>query len=190
MSWRIRGRQSGLDARVCAILSQLARLRSRVNRQLVEEIVLAALALIIGVGALGVLAALWLSSGAFAAFCLLLMVSLVCGLAYAAVHGVRSWMTLTGAAARADQRAGLKDRLTTLLTAEPAAHDSPLWLFLVEDSLGLRDRFLPAQMVPWRVPRMLFALLLACLLAALAAFGVKRERAQLWRLRLRRRCLR
>ena len=178
MSWLMTGRQSSPDARVRAILSQLVRLRSRVNRQLIEEVAFGALALLVGVGALGALAALWLGPSEFAALCVLLAVLLVGGLTYALVRSVRSWTTLKGAAAAADQRAGLKNRLTTLLTAPQSVHDSPLWSFLVEDSHELRERFLPVRVAPWRVPRTLFALLLACLLATLAAFGVKRERAE------------
>jgi hypothetical protein len=177
MSWLMTGTQPSPDARVRAILSQLARLRSRVNRQLVEDIVFGLLALLISVGAVGTLAALWLNAREFAAVCVLLAALLAGGWVYALARGVRRWSTLKDAATVADERAGLKNRLTTLLTAPESVHHSPLWPFLVEDSHDQRERFLPVRVAPWRVPRTFFALLLACLLAGLAAFGVKRERA-------------
>jgi hypothetical protein len=178
MSLPMTGRQSSPEIRVRAVLSQLAQLRSRFNRQLLEEVTFGTLALVIGAGALGVLAALWLNAPEFAALCVGLITLVVVGLGYAVFYSVRSWTSLNRAAVEADERVGLKNRLTTLLTARQAAHRSPLWPFLVEDTLEHRDLFLPTQVVPWRIPRALFFLLFSALLAVLAVLGVKREREQ------------
>ncbi|GEM_PF-2624453 len=166
------------DPRIHSIFSQLALLRARLNRQLLLNVTLACAATVIGSAGLFMLAAIYLPVRAFAIAALVLTLGALGGVAWGVVSGVRRWTTIIRAARLADRRAELKGRLATLVAMAPQAARLPLWSFLVEDVLELRERFVPSKIAPWTIPRSLLALLLACLLAALAELALKHKRAQ------------
>lgn len=151
------------------IASQLAALRRRVNLLLVQEAVFGGLALVIGAAALVLLAAFTLRPLAF-----LLVAAMVAPVALAGLPAVagKCWRrraTLARAASLADRRAGLKDRLATLIALRAAGATPPLWPYLVEDTLSLSDRFEPAHIEGRRISSALYPFLAACMLAALVA---------------------
>lgn len=67
------------------------------------------------------------------------------------------------AASLADDRGGLKGRLTTVLMLSESGRKSELWRYLVEDTYGRRREFEPSKIEPRWVSRSFFALLIACL---------------------------
>ena len=77
------------------------------------------------------------------------------------------------AAAIADDRAELKGRLSTVVALAPGDNHSPLWSYLIEDTLGRRDEFAAAKIERRRISRAVYPLAGALVLAA-AAFPISK----------------
>ena len=80
---------------------------------------------------------------------------------------VRRWRTVPAAAALIDRRAGLQDRIVTLLAVRDQQPPARLAGFLLADTLALGRRWEPRVIVPRRVPRSVYAFVVA--LAALVS---------------------
>ncbi|MBV8139751.1 MAG: hypothetical protein JO121_29580 [Deltaproteobacteria bacterium] len=71
------------------------------------------------------------------------------------------------AAALADERAGLKGRLTTIVQTLSSRRHGALWAYLIEDALAHRDEFVPARVERRRIARSWWTPLAALAVAAL-----------------------
>jgi hypothetical protein len=148
------------------ILGQVTSLRSRLNWLALQHGLYLLLAIGISATALVMAAATMLSPLLF-----LLVVAAV------AVGGLASlWFSLrsawrrranaAAAAALADERAGLKGRITTIVQTASQRHRGMLWAYLVEDALEHRDAYLPAQIERRRIARSWWAPVAAMIFAA------------------------
>jgi hypothetical protein len=161
---RLKNRDDGLGR----IAAQLSRVKHRLNLLALQQLAFSVLGLIIGTGGVLVIAAFFLSATHFLVLGLLLAAGLVMGLPIAVVRAVRRFAAFERAAAIADQRAELNCRLGTLLAIEPAEGKSPLWPFLVEDTVSRLDEFGPDRIERHRISRAAYGFAAACLVASLA----------------------
>lgn len=155
------------EQKLWLILFQIKGLRARLNFLAFQHWFFSTLAILIG-GAALVFAAAYLAGPL--KFLIIAAAAVALGL-YGLVCAVR-WgfgghVTTAGAAAIADNRAGLKGRLLTVLSAADSPSDSPLWPYLVEDTYGLRQNFEPARIEPRWLSRSFFGLVAALGLAML-----------------------
>ncbi|MFZ0887200.1 MAG: magnesium transporter, partial [Candidatus Binataceae bacterium] len=150
------------------ILGQLGKVRRRLNSLAIQRGVFESLALAVGTAALVFGAAMLLGPLEFIAVAALLGAVLFLGVAGAVRRAWRMHADPDRAATLADLRAGLKGRLATIvaLTRE-GRRRGPLWSYLLEDTLALREEFTAARIERRRVSPSLYAFLLYCVLAAL-----------------------
>ncbi|HTR61382.1 MAG TPA: hypothetical protein VMH37_06735 [Candidatus Binataceae bacterium] len=147
------------------ILGQVTGLRSRLNW-------LAAQHVIYLLFAIGITTAVVFFAGAVLLtpmqFLVVGIVTAIAGL-YALVLTLRSgWRRRSNAAraaALADDRAGLKGRLTTIVQTVSFGRRSVLWSYLVEDALSHREEFVPRQIERRRIARSWWAPVAAMALA-------------------------
>lgn len=150
------------------ILGQVGSLRARLNALAIQQGLFESLSLIVGTGAIGFAAAFVLEPLKFLCVATLLAVVLIAGLIRAIRRAWRMRATSERAALVADQRAGLKGRLATVVwLARTAREKGHLWPYLLEDTLSLREQFIPGKVEPRRISRAIYGLLVYCLLAAL-----------------------
>jgi hypothetical protein len=155
------------DEKVGLILSQVVSLRRRLNSLAIQRAVFAT-------GAVAVAATALIYAGAFL---LGPLVFLLCAAAVAIVAISAAWRVLrsawrmrasaASAAALADERAGLKGRLTTIVETSHARRRGVLWSFLVEDALGRSDEYKPRAIERRRIDRSISGLLAALIAAIL-----------------------
>ncbi len=162
------------EQKLWLILFQIRGIRSRLNLLTGQQWLFTTLAVIIGGGALVLLAAARLGPLSFLGATLVILIVAAGGLIGAARRGWAGRIDPMRAAGLADDRAGLKGRLTTVLALAETVHRGQLWPFLVEDTYALRDNYEPRRIEPRLVSRSLFALLAALLLAALATPDLNR----------------
>ncbi len=151
------------------ILGQLAALRSRLNGLAFQQGVFVGLALLISAAAIVMLAAFMLYPLAFLMIGAATTLACLAGLALASRHVWRMHKSAEAVAALADERAGLKGRLLTLVALQKQTARSPLWPYLVEDATLRREDFAPARIERRRISGALYALLVALIAAGLVA---------------------
>jgi len=176
-----RGQVSRGDEKLGVILRRVVQVRTRLNRLALQQGLFESLSLIVGTGAIVLLAAFLLQPLKFLCVAIVLGAALMVGLVRAIRRSSRMRATLERAAIIADQRTGLKGRLTTVVSIAPnASGRGQLWPYLLEDTLSLRDEFAPAKVEPRRVSRSIYGLLAYSLLAILVAgFALMERRAQI-----------
>ncbi len=116
------------------------------------------LAVLLGVAAIIFVSAISLSPLAFlgvtitaVGFAVPVLIRVVCDARRQGANPLR-------AATIADDRAGLKGRLATILaTAKTSAAESPLWPYLIEDTYGMREAFEPARIESRWISRAILA---------------------------------
>ena len=162
------------------ILRRVVLVRTRLNRLALQQGLFESLSLIVGTGAIVLLAAFLLQPLKFLCVAIVLGAALMVGLVRAIRRSSRMRATLERAAIIADQRTGLKGRLTTVVSIAPnATGRGQLWPYLLEDTLSLRDEFAPAKVEPRRISRSIYGLLAYSLLAILVAgFALMERRVQ------------
>jgi hypothetical protein len=161
---RLKNRDDGLGR----IAGQLVRVKRRLNLLAAQQMAFSVLGSIIGAGGLLVIAAFFLSTAHFLVLGLILAVALAVGLPLAVVRALKRFAAFERAATIADQRAELNCRLGTLLTTEQEEGKSPLWPFLVEDTVSRLDEFKPDRIEHHRISRTIYGFAAACLIASLA----------------------
>jgi len=168
------------EEKLSLILRRVGSVRMRLNRLALQQGLFESLSMIVGAGAILVLAAFLLQPLAFLTIAIVLGTAMVAGLVQVIRRAYRMRATLERAAIVADQRSGLKGRLTTIVSlATTAANRGQLWPYLLEDTLSLREDFAPAKVEPRRISRSLYPLLAYCLLALLVAgFALMDRRVQ------------
>lgn len=154
-----------------AVRRQLSRTRRRSNAFALQDAAYRAAAAALSGVSLLLLSALVSSGGAFAVFAWSVFAA-VAGFAAAAVRqGRHRWISATDAAVVIDRRAGLEERLVTLLSVEPER--SRLWPCLLGQNLRVLPRWAPREFVPRAVPRSAGAAVAAAVLAAAALLVVR-----------------
>jgi hypothetical protein len=155
------------DEKLWQILGQIGRLRSRLNWLALQHAFFYAAAALIVAGALIFLSAFMLSPINFIA----VTVTLSILAAFAIVAAVRQgWLMRTNAqraAVLADERAGLKGRLATIVTIAEHRKKGAMWSYLVEDTLSRRAEFAPAKIQKRRVSPALYAFIASLIVAAM-----------------------
>jgi len=156
------------DEKLGRILGRVGSVRTRLNRLALQYAIFYSLAVAIAAGA-----------AAFAGAYLLSPLAFLVGASTAAIIGCAAVARAIGAAWRmrasamraaavADDRAGLKGRLSTIVALADRQTRGPLWAYLLEDTLGHQDQFAVARIERRRVSRAIFPLAGAIVLAALA----------------------
>ncbi|HKV53353.1 MAG TPA: hypothetical protein VJN94_01815 [Candidatus Binataceae bacterium] len=149
------------------ILFQIKAIRGRVNSLAAQFFAFSTLAVIVASAAAVVAAALLLGPLAFLVTAALIAIAAFAGVVRITRTALRSIANPLKAAAIADERAGLKGRLTTVLLTANVPKRSGLWPYLLEDTYGRRNDFEPRKIEPRWLSNSIAALLGACLLALL-----------------------
>lgn len=155
------------EQKLWLILFQLKGIRTRLNFIALQRWLFTTLVLLIGGSAMVFLSATFLGPLSFLVTAALIVLFALAAMVRVARSGLRQHANPVRAASIADDRAGLKGRLTTVLTMAGAPNPSHLWPYLVEDTYSLRKDFEPVRIQPRWLSRSIFALLAACLLALL-----------------------
>jgi len=160
------------------ILGRVGSIRSRLNSLAWQSAAFGILGSVIGCAALVLLAAYYAPPLAFLAIVVVLGASMVAGLVWSGRGAWRRHASMVRAASVADERAGLKGRLETIVEVArrhktPGRDGSdqspaPMWSYLIEDTLARKDEFQPAKIERRRVSRSIYALLTSLLIAAVA----------------------
>jgi hypothetical protein len=156
------------DEKLGLILARVGSVRSRINSLAVQDGVFFTLAVIVAGGAAVFAGAYTLSPTLFMVFTPVMALAALFGVASAIRRAWRMTANAAVAAAIADERAELKGRLSTVVALARNEHRGSLWPFLVEDTLGHQDEFIPARIERRRIARSIYAVCGAMLLALLA----------------------
>jgi hypothetical protein len=156
------------DDKLWQILGQVGRLRSRLNWLALQHAFFYAAAALIAAGAVIYLSAFMLEPIKFIA----VTVTLSILAAFALIAAVRQgWLMRSNArhaAILADERAGLKGRLATIVTIAEHRKKGPMWSYLVEDTLSRSAEYAPAKIEKRRVSRAIYAFIASLVVAGLA----------------------
>jgi hypothetical protein len=162
---RLKGGEDGLGE----IVTQLAKVKRRLNILAAQQITFSTLGLLIGAGGILVIAAFILTSSHFLALGVALALLLAIGLPLVIIRAWRKFAGLGRTAAIVDQRAEFNSRASTVLSLAGKEGDyPPLWPFLIEDTRGRLDDFQPSRIEKRRISRSIYGLAAACLIASLA----------------------
>jgi hypothetical protein len=157
-----------LGEKLGLILSRVGSLSTRLNSLAWQYAIFFTLAIVIAAGAAVFAGAYVLSPLAFLIFTPLIAIGAGLGI----VSAIRAAWRMRAGAARAamiaDDRAELKDRLSTIVAFADKPNHGTLWSYLVEDTLGYQDEFAPARIERRRVSRAIYPFAGAIMLAALA----------------------
>ena len=165
------------EQKLWLILFQIRGVRVRLNSLALQHWIFSTMAFMTGGAALIFGAALMLGPLAFLSATAVIVLFGLAGIIRETRAALRQRVNPLKAAAIADDRGALKGRLTTVLTLAQTPRLSPLWSYLVEDTYSLRNDFEPARIEPRWVSRSIFALLGACLAAALLIPFARMHRA-------------
>ncbi|HTY55099.1 MAG TPA: hypothetical protein VMB26_07865 [Candidatus Binataceae bacterium] len=137
----------------------------------IQRALFASLALLIGGGALLVLAALAFGPLVFLASAVVLVIALIVTLVRSIKSAWRARVDAIRTASLADRRVGFKDRLSTLVALSERG-ESSLWPYLLEETLTQQQEFAVSRVERHRVSQSIYGLFGSGVLAALAALFV------------------
>ena len=172
------GQQRG-DEKLRLILGQIASIRTRLNALALQQGLFGGLTFVLCAAVLIVAAAFGFGPLVFLLFGIAVTGAAAVGVGRMARVSWRMRSSQERAARIADDRAALKGRLATMVDAARDERRSALWPYLVEDTLALREEFVPAKIEPHWVSRWLWAALVSCALAAVVfrlAYNVRSSR--------------
>jgi hypothetical protein len=149
------------------ILAQVTSLRARLNWLALQHGLYLVLAIAITVAAVVFAGAMLLSPLQFLAVAGVVALLGLSALWTTLRSALRRRSNAVRAAALADERAGLKGRLTTIVQTVSYRKRGVLWAYLIEDALAHRDEFVPARIERRRIARSWWTPLAALALAAL-----------------------
>ena len=154
------------EQKLWLILFQIKAIRTRLNLLAIQYWLFVTAAIVIAAAAaIFILAALMMPLGFLVTASIVTLVGLAAMVQTARI-AFRRGANQTSAATLADERGGLKGRLTTVLALAEAPPRSSLWPYLLEDTYGLRQTFEPARIEPRWVSRSIMALAAVCLMVA------------------------
>jgi hypothetical protein len=145
------------------IVFQIKAIRARLNALAAQYFAFSSLAIIVAAATMIMTAALTLRPLGFLFSAILIALGAFLAVIRIVRIALESSASPLQAAALADERAGLKGRLMTVLLMADSASASKLWPYLVEDTYGRRREFEPSSIEPRWVSRSIFALAAAVL---------------------------
>jgi hypothetical protein len=151
------------EQKLWLILFQLKGIRGRINSLAGQYFAFSVLATMILGAAMILAAAVVMPPLAFLFTAVLVALAAFVSVVRVTRAALHSSASPIKAASLADDRGGLKGRLTTVLMLSESGRKSELWRYLVEDTYGRRREFEPGKIEPRWVSRSFFALLIACL---------------------------
>ncbi len=155
------------DQKLGDILSQMARLKLRLNSLAIQHVAFRVLAALVIAVALIFAAANWLSPLIFLGFSALISIAAVAAILRAVRGGLAMRASAVGAAQIADERANLKGRLATIVEIAGRPNRGALWPYVVEDALAYREEFAARRIERRRIERSVWILGAAMILAAI-----------------------
>jgi hypothetical protein len=164
------------EQKLWLIVFQIKAVRTRLNLLAIQFWIFLTAAVLLGAAALIFLSAVALNPMLFLGVAILILILAAATTIQVARAALRRTASPRRAAAIADDRAALKGRLATVLALAETPPPSPLWLYLVEDTYSMRQRFEPSAVEPRWVSRSIFAPLAACLVAASLLAVVRYEK--------------
>lgn len=167
------------DEKFRLILGQVTSIRGRLNALAFQHGLFGGLTYVLCAAALVVAAAFYLGALTFLTLAVIAGIAAVIGMVNMVGSAWRMRASEERAARVADERAALKGRLTTMVGAAHGGQRSALWPYLVEDTLALRDEFVPYKIEPRHVSRWLYSALASAAVAALVfhfALGARTAR--------------
>ena len=162
--------------KLAVVLGQVARLRARLNSLVWQRAIFSSAALLLGAGALATIAAYDLTAGWFLGTVALLTVACAVIIPVECARALHSRVRSAEAARIADERAGLKGRVGTVVALAGRAHRYPLWSYVLEDTLSRRGEFTPAAVERRRLSRAIYALAAILPLVVVATWVALRPR--------------
>jgi hypothetical protein len=153
------------EQKLWLILFQLKAIRARINSLAVQYFAFSALAIVIVGAAIVLAAALALRPLGFLFSAIIVAIAGFISVIRVTRTALHSSASSVRAASLADDRAGLKGRLMTVLLMSDSGQSSELWRYLVEDTYGRRGEFEPAKIEPRWFSRSILGLLTACIMA-------------------------
>lgn len=153
------------DSKLSAILSQMARLRRRLNSLAIQHAAFRIVAAALFAGAVIIAAANRLAPLAFAGVGAAAVVFAIVAILRAARAGWAMRADAARAAQIADERADLKGRLTTIVELAACHNRSALWPYVIEDALEYREQFGAAKIERRRLERSVWILGAAMIVA-------------------------
>ncbi|MGH7897171.1 MAG: hypothetical protein ACREQQ_04415, partial [Candidatus Binatia bacterium] len=143
------------------VQTQTSRVRQRVNRFALQQLVyVAGGAILLAFSALVALAFVLRGRG-WAAVVWSLAALVAAALVASLLRAHRAWIRRGAAAIVIDHRAALEDRLATLSALSDEPRRSRLWDFLLHENLRLLPSWEPARLQPRAVPRSLWFFVLS-----------------------------
>jgi hypothetical protein len=155
------------DQKLGVILTQMARLRGRVNSLAIQYLVFRTLAILLAAGALIFAAANWLAPLLFLGVSATISSIALAAIIWTIRIGWAMRASAVGAAQIADDRADLKDRLATIVEVAAQPNRGALWPYVVEDALAHREEFAAERVERHRVERSVWMLGAALIAAAI-----------------------
>ena len=155
------------DEKLGAILTQMARLRGRLNSLAIQHAVFRVLAILLVAGAAIFAAANWFAPLIFLALSAAISISAIAAIVLVVRIGWAMRASAVGAAQIADERADLKGRLATIVEVAARPNRGALWPYVVEDALAHREEFNAARIERHRIERSVWMLGAAILAAAI-----------------------
>jgi hypothetical protein len=149
------------------ILFQIKAVRARLNSLAAQYFAFSTLAIVVAGAAMVVTAALLMPALWFLFSTILVAVAAFIGVVRVTRIALRSSASPLRAAALADDRAGLKGRLITVLLMAGKLDSAGLWPYLVEDTYGRRTEFEPSKVEPKWLSRSILAFAAASIVALL-----------------------
>jgi hypothetical protein len=164
------------EQKLWLILFQLKAIRTRINSLAGQYFAFSTLAIVILGAALVLTAAVVMGPLGFLVTGIIVAIAAFISVVRVTSTALRSSASPIRAASLADNRAGLKGRLMTVLLLSDSGQTSELWRYLVEDTYGRRGEFEPSKIEPRWFSRSIFGLLgaglLALLLVQIARLGI------------------
>src|SRR5262245_56567450 len=166
---------STIPLRVAEVEARLHLVRRRINAFTLQHVAFLGSSVLVLVGAALITAGLRGSAetfriAAWAGLAVVLTTAALCIVVLAT-----RWVDLRHAAALADRRSGLSDRLTTLISVRGKRQESRLAPLLVTQILDMRASWRPELVAPRAMPRTVFVLLASLALLASTAFLERRS---------------
>src|SRR6266481_4587400 len=156
------------DQKLGEVLGQVSAVRRRLNSLVFQRAAFLIGAVVIASAALTQIAAYRLTPGYFLIVAAVLAGAVLFGIPLLLAPAIRGYTRNPRAAEIAEQRTGLKGRLSTVLSLSSRAHRYPLWPFLLEDTYSRREQFTPASVERRRFSKAIYFLAAALPLAAAA----------------------
>lgn len=156
------------DEKLGLILAQLSSVRTRLNSLALQYAAFFTLSIVIAAIAVVFAGAHLLTPMGFLICGAAAVILGTIGLAATIRTAWRMHASARVAAAIADDRAGLKERLSTIVAIAGRADRGALWPYLVEDTLSYRAQFAAPRIERRRISRSIFTLIAALALASVA----------------------